>query len=308
MNHYQNLNSKPRNSIKTFIFEAIGTKWIIDLDLYNLRLDTKFIQDKILYTLNDFELKYSRFRTDSFLYSLRNKLGKFKVGSEFVQILSIYKYFYDLTSGLFSPLCGSVLENLGYDKDYSFEIRNNTDFQIPSFDNAIKIIDLESIELLQKISFDFGALGKGFLIDKVYNLLINLNINYFIINAGGDIRFYSNNTDDFIDIVLEHPLDTGLIIGNYALKSTKAICSSSTIKRAWKGKNHIIDLDKKDSVQSNVISSFVVYDNACFADALATICLLPNAQNFRINKNFESLIIFKDLSCKFTDGFKNCLF
>lgn len=308
MNHYQNLKNKQKNNIETFTFEAIGTKWIIDLDTYTLREDTKFIQNKILYTLNDFELKYSRFRTDSLLYSLRNQVGKFKVGSEFVQILNIYKYFYDLTSGLFSPLCGSVLENLGYDKDYSFEIRNNTNFETPSFDNAIKIIDLENIELLQKISFDFGALGKGFLIDKVYNLLINLNVNYFIINAGGDIRFYSNNSNDFINIALEHPLDNTLIIGNYCLKSTKAICSSSIIKRAWKSKNHIIDLNKKDSVQTDTISSFVVYDNACFADALATICLLPNAQNFKINKNFESLIIFKDLSCKFTEGFKNCLF
>lgn len=308
MNHYQNLKNKHKNNIKTFTFEAIGTKWVIDLHIYSSQEYIKFIQDKISYILNDFELKYSRFRTDSLLYSLRNKVGKFKVGSEFVQILNIYKYFYDLTLGLFSPLCGAVLENLGYDKDYSFEIRNNINFEVPSFNNAIKIIDLENIELLQKISFDFGALGKGFLIDKVYNLLINLNVNYFIINAGGDIRFYSNNSNDFINVALEHPLDNAFIIGNYALKSTKAICSSSVIKRAWDNKNHIIDLNKKDSVQTDVISSFVVYENACFADALATICLLPNAQNFKINKDFESLIIFKNLSCKFSDGFKNCLF
>lgn len=308
MNHYQKLESKLKNNIIYFSFEAIGTKWIIAIEISN-SIDIDFLKNNIIHIVHEFDKQYSRFRADSILYSLKNKLGKFKVGSEFVKILKFYKEFHDVTFGAFSPFSGIVLDSIGYDKDYSFKIDNcSNKLNIPSFNEAIKFIDSETIFLLKKISLDFGAIGKGFLVDKIYSFLLNLGINYFFINAGGDIRFYSKLNDETLSVGLENPLKSDEIVGIYPLKSTQSICGSSILKRSWMNKNHIIDFESFNSVSGDVIASFVVADSACIADALATIFLLPKFNYYKLDYKFESLLIFKDLSCRYTDGFKEHLF
>lgn len=147
---------------------------------------------------------------------------------------------------------------------------------------------------------------KGFLIDKIYDFLISKNIDEFIINGGGDIRFFSKS-NTYTEIALEHPINPNLAIGIYRLQSGKSICASSRVKRVWKGHSHIIDLSSKSS-SDEFIASWVVADNATIADALATIALLSNSADYKFPYTFELLLIGSKQDAVFSDGFKNCLF
>lgn len=283
-----------------FNFEGIGTYWAISYS------DTdNYLDSEIFDIVKDFDSKYSRFRIDSQIYSLKDKKGVFKVGEEFVDILKLYFEFYSYTKGSFTPLVGITLEDLGYDKSYSF-VPNKCLRSVPPLDCSIKILSKDTIEVCKPITFDFGGLGKGFLIDKIYNFLISKNIDEFIINGGGDIRFFSKS-NAYTEIALEHPVDPKLAIGIYRLQSGKSICASSRVKRAWNGHSHIVDLSSKLSTDE-VIASWVVADNATIADALATIALLSNSSDYKFPYTFELLLIGSKLNAVFSDGFKNCLF
>ncbi len=283
-----------------FNFEGIGTYWTISYFDKDDALDQSIVD-----IVEDFDHKYSRFRIDSILYSLKDKKGVFKVGEEFVNILKLYFEFYFYTKGSFTPLVGITLEDLGYDKSYSF-VPNKYLRSVPPLDASIKILSRDTIEVLKPVTLDFGALGKGFLIDKIYDFLISKNIDEFIINGGGDIRFFSKS-NTYTEIALEHPINPNLAIGIYRLQSGKSICASSRVKRVWKGHSHIIDLSSKSS-SDEFIASWVVADNATIADALATIALLSNSADYKFPYTFKLLLIGSKQDAVFSDGFKNCLF
>lgn len=280
-------------------FDRIGTKWSISID------SQISIESDIINLVEEFDQNYSRFRVDSLLYSLKNKVGVFQVGKEFVEILRIYFDFYNKTQGRFTPLSGIVLEDLGYDKDYSFiqkeKIRN-----IPGLEDSIQILSDEKIKVLKPISLDFGGIGKGFLIDKIYNFLREKSIDEILINGGGDIRFFSKKRE-YIDIGLENPINADEVIGIYKLKSSMSICGSSTLRRAWNGKNHIVDTVQKDGTKEN-ISSWIVSDNAKLSDLLATIFLIPGFEEFELPNNFEYLLIDSNMHAYYSDSFKDRLF
>lgn len=137
-----------------FNFEGIGTYWTISYFDKDDALDQSIVD-----IVEDFDHKYSRFRIDSILYSLKDKKGVFKVGEEFVNILKLYFEFYFYTKGSFTPLVGITLEDLGYDKSYSF-VPNKYLRSVPPLDASIKILSRDTIEVLKPVTLDFGALGK----------------------------------------------------------------------------------------------------------------------------------------------------
>jgi hypothetical protein len=103
-------------------FEAIGTVWEIEFEFSrksNIYIDENTL--KIREIINDFENKYSRFQKTSLIFKLRDCVGTFEVGKEFIEILKFYYDFYKATNKQFTPLIGQNLEESGYDKTYSFQ-------------------------------------------------------------------------------------------------------------------------------------------------------------------------------------------
>ena len=284
-------------------FESIGTYWNIELDCTN---DGK-LKDEIFKLVNDFDAVYSRFRPDSLVYKLKNRLGKYHVGRDFVELLKTYRSFFYISGGYFTPFSSMVLDNLGYDERYTFNVRDAQSIQLPDFDESIDFVGSDSIVLKKKVSLDFGAIGKGWLIDKLYKYLRTKPLKRFVINGGGDIMFYSTD-EEKLKVFLEHPLEVGEFIGFYWLKSGYSICGSSVIRRFWRGNHHIIDPFLKCSTSGQKIASFVVSRSASLSDALSTLCLLPVSENIKIPSEFDSMVIYSDMSSRFTDGFRDCLF
>lgn len=60
------------------------------------------------------------------------------------------------------------------------------------------------------MSIDLGGLGKGWLIDKLSDLLRNEGYKEFLINGGGDMYVSSTEKQE---CYIEHPRDTELVIG-----------------------------------------------------------------------------------------------
>ena len=233
--------------------EALGTKWEILIDQKNLLFDTTEVK-KIITT---FEQNYSRFKPES-LVSQINAGKKIKQTTELQRLIAFGKELEVISEGYFQSQPGSNLARLGYGSGTQ--------------------------------GLDFGAYGKGFLIDKVAEYLQKNNCLFFLINAGGDIFATEKSNQDSWKVALEHPTSNNTAIGTVLLKN-KALAASSPFKRSWnkntQTNNHLINGKTGESItQSRAV--FVISDTAQVADGLATtLNIVPYQMIVTIAKKFN---------------------
>ena len=87
-----------------------------------------FVFDSCFSELDRIDKKYSRFRDDSLLSKINQNLGKYvEVDDEFIFLLDRSLEFWYKTEGNFDISLKSALDNIGYDKDYSFKEKELVD-------------------------------------------------------------------------------------------------------------------------------------------------------------------------------------
>lgn len=261
--------------------EALGTVWHIELfeevdDLTTLR---SFIAD----WLEEFESRYSRFRSDSWL-SVLNSAGEFNnPDPQFVDLLRQALDYYDRTDGVFNIAVGEQLTKSGYDADYTFTATT----ELPSVQALIEILEIKTERILLKSgSLDLGGIGKGYAIDKLADFLKEEHhLQYFLINGGGDI-YVTSDKEKPVTIMLAHPDARSLAIGTVDLKEAGFAASSPRL-RAWRdpktGKSHNHLLTKHN------IASYVVAPTTTEADVWATVSCL--GQTVDTPPNVHQLLI-----------------
>lgn len=222
---------------------------------------------------------------------------------DFIELYEIYQKLYSATNGLFTPLIGRTLSDAGYDKDYSLKSKENI-YRPSDFYETIQVTN-SNIYFKEKVLLDFGACGKGYLVDQISELLIKNNIKNYTIDAGGDI-FVSLNNLEPIRIGLEHPDDPSLAIGVIELNSG-SICASAGNRRKWGNYHHTIN-PKTLTSPTDIKATWVVAKRTIIADALATCLILdPNPEKFD-EFNFEYLLLYKDNTYKKSEYFKAQIF
>ena len=160
------------------------------------------------------------------------------------------------------------------------------------------------------VHIDLGGIGKGFLIDKVKDFLLSNKVQYFFINAGGDI-YATSEFDNPIEFALENPFDINQMIGKIKIKN-ESIASSSPARRKWKDKNsdkefhHLIDM-KTNSPVSEIAGVFTLGQNATDADLASTaIFVSPKELHNKIASAFgvEYMVVFNDGSYSKSSNYK----
>lgn len=97
-----------------YTFRALGSLFVITFFLEDDGDLDAFVQDAYR-KISDFEREFSRFIPDSSL-SVLNRLGRFAVSDEFLELLSVSRECYRLSNGFFNPLTNVAL--LGYSHDF----------------------------------------------------------------------------------------------------------------------------------------------------------------------------------------------
>lgn len=256
-------------------FKGLGTVWFAELFLQGNNLDLSLVESRLKKEIEEFENKYSRFQEESLLNQL-NKNKSIQYDEDLAKMLEIAKEA-SLKSGVvFNIFIKEKLEEKGYGKKVA-EV-STKDFSETS---RTEVID-DKIILRGNKGIDLGGIGKGYLIDKLANILSKeFGIKYFLVNGGGDIYVTSNNEKE-IEIFLEHPTKEGEYIYKIKIKN-KAFCVSSSFKRMWlvedKEVNHFIG--DNEEVWA---TSYVVGGNATITDIFATVaCILSSQESKLIN-------------------------
>jgi thiamine biosynthesis lipoprotein len=272
---------------------GIGTYWNFD---FFQKINKRKVQKRIHEIIEQFDQKYSRFKSDSNISRLNNERQFKNPDPEFQEILKLAKVFYLQTNKIFNIGIGEIIENRGYDSDYSFRKKDSNE-NIP---NLLKLLNIRKsrISLDTTGRLDLGGYGKGFLIDKLAYIFKNeLGIKYFLINGGGDIYVTSNN-EESIEIFCESPLNSHEYIMKIKLKNS-AIAASSTNRRRWFDKktgeifNHIVNTTNK----KDIAHAFAIAESAVCADVAATVFMIEydsDHANKIANKLGAKYICFDD--------------
>ncbi len=273
--------------MKVFEFEATGTKWVVSVPV---DFDSTYLELQIKNLVSEYEKIYSRFKDDSLIAKISNTTGTFQLPHSAERLFDTYQQITRITEGAFTPLIGRSLNEAGYDKNYSFKKKEIS--KLPKWDDVIEY-KYPEIKIEEPVQFDFGAGGKGYIIDLVAELLENAEVNEYIVDAGHDIRCKVKNA---LSIGLEHPTDPTLVIGKLEL-TEGSICGSAGNRRRWEDFHHIISgLDQKSP--SKIISTWVVAKTTLIADILSTSLFFVEPELLTKVYDFEYLVMFSDFTIK----------
>ncbi len=281
-------------------FPAIGTQW--QIDLYQDYFSPDLV-DLIKQTIKNFESTYSRFIDSSLVSQMSRQSGDYVLDKDGIAMIEMYLKLNSITSGAFSPTIGQLLNQSGYDSQYSFKSNQMT--PMPLMDKILKFSPPNILTVLNPCQLDFGGIGKGYLIDVISNLIFHSGLKSYCIDAGGDM-YYRHQDKNPLQVGLENPLDFNLVIGTIPIIN-QALAASSGNRRTWGKFHHIIDPQSLTS-PNHILATWVISDQTIIADALATCLFLVTPQKLTPHFDFNYMILYSDLTFAQSPGFNAEIF
>ena len=283
--------SKPKLKY-SWQFEAIGTQWLIETEK-----PLGELKNIITARIDSYDKTYSRFREDSLVGKIASKKGEYHFPADAEKLVDFYNYLYDLTDGAVSPLVGNVLVAAGYDREYS--LRPGTVTAAPKWDETMKW-NGSQVMMKRPAVLDFGAAGKGYLVDLLGEILERHGFDSYVIDASGDIRIRGIEQT----VGLENPHDPTRVIGAVQLNDM-SLCASATNRRTWGEWHHVIDPRTAEPV-NKVVATWVIAPTTIEADGLTTALFFVPGE--RIGKNKHYVRLMSDGTIEHSPDFMGQLF
>ena len=160
---------------------------IINVKLYNIsesEANEAFAEIETIY--QKYEQLTNFYDENSELSKLNNDVN-YEISDDLMELIKIGYEWNIKTNGLLNINIGNLTK-------VWHDFRENP-IELPNVDNIkIEHLKLEDDKILNdKVSIDLGAITKGYVTEKVGNYLEENGINYYLINAGGNVKVGKSN-------------------------------------------------------------------------------------------------------------------
>lgn len=270
-------------------FEALGTHWSIETPK---PLDSD-VEQLITERIADFDLAYSRFRRDSLVGKIASKAGTYQFPPDAEKLIEFYRELYKATDGTVSPLVGNALVDAGYDMYYS--LRPMVVNKVPKWEDVMEWSGA-TVKIKRPATLDFGAAGKGYLVDELSELLESNGYDEYVIDASGDMR--TRGEEQVVG--LENPHDPERILA-VAIVRNQSMCASAINRRVWGRWNHVIN-PKTLMPARDIVATWVVAPTTYVADGLATALFFVEPEQLR-DWDFEYFRLWRSGRIEHSPGF-----
>lgn len=235
---------------------------------------------KAFEALKDVERRFSAYIPESELSRLNREapFADMPVSQEMEELLSICRKV-NTVLPKFDPTVGPLIKLWGfYDRGASGKVPSQKEIEAAvqkvGFGN-IAVKDSKVRYLKEGITLDAGAVAKGYGVDKAAQVLAGYDINWAIINAGGDIRLVKiPDSKDFWRVGVKNPVDPTDIFAVVKLMADESIVTSGDyenyLDKEGKRYCHIFDPQTGMPMEGVLSVTVVCRQSAAFADALAT--------------------------------------
>lgn len=259
-----------------------------DVTLADKAIDSAFAE---VQRIND---KYTVYNKNSYLNQI-NSSDTFQLDEETYFLFKKCEYYHNLTKGAFDPAIGNVIKALGFEDSPGQEIPVDSIRNFIQHNNwkLIQLTDDRKIVKPKEVRINFGAIAKGYAVDRMFDILKSFGLKVFLVNAGGEIKC----TGKIWEIGIQHPRDKAKIIGILKIKDLSVATSGDYERYKIKnGKriNHIIN-PITGKISDECRSVTIITENTIDADALATAVFVlgPKDGLYLLEKipNCEAFII-----------------
>lgn len=163
------------------------------------------------------------------------------------------------------------------------------------------------------IQFDVGAIAKGYIADRMKDLLVKKGVNSAIINLGGNVLCIGSKPDGTpFKVGIQKPFADRNETEAVMDITGKSVVSSGIYERCFKqnGKlyHHILNPKTGFPYDNSLISVTIISDQSVDGDALSTTCFalgLEDGLKFAEKKGVHAVFITEDYELHYTDGFQD---
>lgn len=283
--------SKPANK-KIISGYSFGTSFSIQFEKNN---DENIIKNKIDSLFKIVNNSFSTYISDSDISKINRGDSLLVVDDHFKKVFLKSYEIWELSQGFFDPTVGSLVNAYGFGPEN--KIKN---FSKKQLDSLIELTGFSKVSLTSEgtikkkysnIYLDFNAIGKGYIVDLISELLISYDIKNFLIEIGGEIiaKGKNPNSGDFWKVAIDNPSQKNnrQFIKTIFLEN-KALATSGNYRKyiidSLTGKKYVHTINPKNgkSFQSKILSVSVLASDCMTADAWATaLMVMP----FRLSKS-----------------------
>ena len=163
------------------------------------------------------------------------------------------------------------------------------------------------------IQFDVGAIAKGYIADRMKDLLVKKGVKSAIINLGGNVLCIGSKPDGTpFKVGIQKPFADRNETEAVMDITGKSVVSSGIYERCFKqnGKlyHHILNPKTGYPYDNSLISVTIISDQSVDGDALSTTCFalgLEDGLKFAEKKGVQAVFITEDYELHYTDGFQD---
>ncbi|GIK21343.1 MAG: FAD:protein FMN transferase [Ignavibacterium sp.] len=231
------------------------------------------------------------------------------VESEIYNLIVICDSITKLSNGCFDVSLNNIIRVWGFDSD------NRHIPEASVIDSALKLSGWKDVKLFgenkifkqRKVEFNFGAIAKGYAVDKAINILRKSGIKQALVNAGGEVSVIGNNWI----VGIQHPDEINSIIKRIKLNGY-TVATSGDYEQYFEvdGVRYHHILDPETGYPSKGLQSVTIINKSnAFADALATaVFVMGEEKGMKLIESLddtEVMIIDERGRISYSTGFEN---
>ena len=251
---------------------------------------------------------WSRFRDDSELSRINAHAGRgpVAVSPDAETLIRVMLEAAEWTQGAFDPTVLGTMTELGYDADFATVVaRDSIDALNESISPVLGMggvhIDAgnHTVSLPAGIGIDPGAIGKGLAGDIIAGEIRAAGAEGVLINLGGDIttRGHAGGSAWIAHIADDRREGSPLLHEVHLGNGRRAVATSSSLRRRWNGRHHVIDPTTGLPAESDIAQASVIAPTGWQAEAATTYALvrgLDEAQRWLAQQGLEALLFPHD--------------
>jgi len=240
------------------------------------------------------------------------------VSDELFDMIRIGLEYSKVSNGLFDLSIGPLVDLWGIGSDHA-KLPTETEITniLKSVDYTKIVVDdsTKSVYLSEKgMALDLGAIAKGYIADRLKDMILEKGYESAIINLGGNVLTVGGkpNSDHWNIGVRDPESDAGSTMGVLKLKDN-SIVSSGTYERFFIQDNvryhHILNTETGYPEQNKMLSVSIISDRSVDGDALSTTVFLLGLEKgyayVETLENIDAVFIMEDHSVYVTSGLKD---
>lgn len=314
-----------KDELHKFSGQTMGTIYNVTIYEPNLSQDElSLTKEKVELCLKKVNKKMNPFDPQSEIskFNDHHSIKSFSISDEFYNLTRIAKEIYQKSEGAFDPTIAPLINYYGFGttRDKS-KIVSQT-----KIDSIKKQIGFDKIEISKRtlikkntnLQLNLSAIAKGYGVDEVVRVLLDIGYKNFIVEIGGEVFAKGTKNNKKWELGIDVPETNnypGEKIQSAFKIENKGVATSGDYRNFYtqNGKriSHLINPKTGKPISHNLASVTIIAENCTYADAIATASIvlgekkgfkfvenIPNVEGYFIFRNGEEFLV------KATSGFR----